>query len=160
VKGLEPTLISAIAIGLLAGSAVGVTAQDEADPMATSSFYGSLVSETDSSLVIEMTDPRASGELSFAETRVEIPIAENGSAIGWSSTSARLANEKGSWSGTTTEVGTSWGVNNFKWLLTGEGGYEGLTMMLGWNTEEDNDDLWGAIVPTDAIPPHPEPPAE
>jgi hypothetical protein len=29
VKGLKPTLISAIAIGLLAGSAVGVAAQDE-----------------------------------------------------------------------------------------------------------------------------------
>jgi hypothetical protein len=30
VKGLKPTLVSAIAIGLLAGSVVGVVAQDEA----------------------------------------------------------------------------------------------------------------------------------
>ena len=40
MKGLKTSVISILAIGLLAGSAVGVTAQDEeaADPMAPAVF--------------------------------------------------------------------------------------------------------------------------
>ena len=55
MKGLKPTLVSAVAIGLLAGSAVGVAAQDEAaDPVAPSAFSGAASGGPDPSF---STDP-------------------------------------------------------------------------------------------------------
>jgi PAS domain-containing protein len=81
VKGLKPTLISVIAMGLLAGSAVGVAAQD-ADPPKVAYFTGTIggsavVGEPTESVVgaayefrelvregpIETSDPRLTGSL-------------------------------------------------------------------------------------------------
>jgi hypothetical protein len=157
---LRTTIISILALGLLAGSAVGVAAQDEdADPMAFSSFYGSFVEETESGFVIEMTDARASGEVSLVEERTEFRDEPGLNNVVWTPVSVRLVNDGGSWTGTGLNVDTSWGGTGAAYLLTGEGDYEGLTMMFGEGGRQ-GDDFWGAIVPTEAIPPYPASPEE
>jgi hypothetical protein len=65
VKGLKPTLISVIAIGLLAGSVVGVAAQDEATAVeftGATGFGPSSGSYNITPIVEPFTDPRLAGE--------------------------------------------------------------------------------------------------
>ena len=44
-------------------------------------------------------------------------------------------------------------------VLTGEGGYEGLTLVMGQFMQMDvGDAIWGFILPSDQVPPMPDPP--
>jgi hypothetical protein len=178
VKGLKPTLISILAIGLLAGSAVGVTAQDEAaDPMAPAFFTfdrGEEVTEEGDLWVrtwsIEASDERASGMMTSVESIGE-PVP--GTTVGelfLGSQALRLVNDDGVWSGKGEKVvaftETPETFDQFSVHMVGEDGYEGLTMMMFSTFLHDSggvniaDSHWGVIVPTDSVPPFPELPAE
>jgi hypothetical protein len=42
-------------------------------------------------------------------------------------------------------------------VLTGEGGYEGLTLIMGQSANDDTMTNWSIILPSDLMPPVPEP---
>jgi hypothetical protein len=172
MRGIKTTTISILALGLLAGSVVGVTAQ-EADPMAPSTFTVQRSGEpevtTDPSGAIiavrsvEATDQRASGTLTEVAVGAMVDVADgdNGRI---SSDAVRLVNDGGSWVGNNRGFRTfpSDGPETVQFLgeLVGEGGYEGLTMFVA-QTGDAGDVRWlGVIVPSGEIPTVPELPAE
>jgi hypothetical protein len=128
VKGLKPTLISAIAIGLLAGSTIGVAAQDEeaaAEPSTPAKVTGTINAE-DSDLVqeptetvvdgvlevrdvivkgdrFEMDDPRLTGTATLA-VNVDVHKESDFIDVVAGTLGLRIENEAGSWSGQGTTV--------------------------------------------------------
>ena len=175
MRTIKTTTISILAVGLLAGSAVGVAAQDEADPMASSTFTAQVIGEPEfieaepgtgqGTMVatLEATDPRVSGTWSQFEAGVPVEVADgDGGFIGRNA--VRVVNDDGSWVGTSRGFLTfpSDGPPNVQFYseLVGEGGYEGLSMfyfqtgLLGEAFEG------GVIVPSDGVPAFPELPAD
>ena len=144
VRAIKTINISILALGLLAGSAVGVAAQDEAsDPVVPPTFtwsYGDVEGsirgypEISQGFTVVASDPRASGEMT------NDPVDEDfdePTLIGlWES---RLVNDDGSWVGIgkqvigfTNDLGLdfSWEAGLAGWEMTGEGAYEGLSLIL------------------------------
>jgi hypothetical protein len=139
VKGLKPTFISILAIGLLAGSAVGVAAQEEeaaAEPSTPVKVAGTINTEAsdlvqkptetvvDGTLEVrdvivkgdrfEMDDPRLTGTATLA-VNVDVHKASDFIDIGSQALAMRIENETGSWSG----QGTS-GFHNGATIPEGE----------------------------------------
>ena len=169
---LKTIITSILALGLLAGSAVGVAAQ-EADPMAASTFTTQLAGEPDISrdsgtgatIVVsewESTDPRASG------TRTEVvggSLVPDDEASGQVQLNAvRIVNEGGSWVGTNRGFLTfpSDGPPTVQYLseLVGEGGYEGLSLFHATTGDVEHLREIGVIWPTVDVPAIPDLPAE
>ena len=175
MRGIKTITISILAVGLLAGSAVGVAAQDDAtDPAAPSVFTTSPVpgppefSEDPATglpvAVVEFTatDPRAAGMMTAIEDGGEVEA--DGRTYYTLSSSVRLVNDGGTWVGTNRGVNVEAedGASGWYAEYTGEGGYEGLRMYT-FKTFADLQDegTWvGFIVPADTVPPIPELPAE
>jgi hypothetical protein len=128
VKGLKPTLISVIAIGLLAGSAVGVAAQEEeaaAEPSTPAKVTGTINTEAsdlvqeptetvvDGNLEVrdgvfegdrfEMDDPRLTGTVTGA-FNVDVHKESDFIDIVVQALEFRIENEAGSWSGQGTSI--------------------------------------------------------
>jgi hypothetical protein len=128
VKGLKPTLVSAIAIGLLAGSVVGVGAQEEeaaAEPSTPAKVTGTingeagdLVQEPTETVVngvlevrggigegdqFEMDDPRLTGTVTLA-FNADVHKESDFTDVVAAALGLRLENEAGSWSGQGTGV--------------------------------------------------------
>jgi hypothetical protein len=174
VKGLKPTLISILAIGLLAGSAVGVAAQDEAaDPMAPAYVTGTVASGGggsqgtttsadgftridgyESTNLWEASDPRLNGTAFYTGNWQRYGAAgfqvEAGTRV--------LENDGGRWVGTTTALARG-GVNTDTVVLHGEDAYDGLTayVLMDWTSSPTS--FVAAIFPGE-MPPFPELPAE
>ena len=175
MRATKTTILSILAVGLLAGSAVGVAAQDDAtDQMAPSVFTTSVVpgppefSEDPATglpvAVVEFTatDPRAAGMMTAIEDGSEIEA--DGRMYYTLSSSVRLVNDGGAWVGTNRGVNVESEDGAAGWYAeyAGEGGYEGLSMYT-FKTFADLQDegTWvGFIVPANAVPPIPELPAE
>jgi hypothetical protein len=180
VKGPKTTFISILAIGLLAGSAVGVAAQDEeADPMAPSAFSGDASGDeppefyTDPETGLEvvviptfnMADPRASG--TWTEVEDGADVEDGGLNYGAGVSSVRLANDGGAWIGTKRSIGSndgegegSQGSRGVFTELVGEGGYEGLSLFMYEAADSEGGYVSNAyIIPTDMVPAMPPPPA-
>ncbi len=173
VRAIKTTTISILAVGLLAGSAVGVAAQDE-DPMAPSTFTVQRSGEpevtTDPSGAIivvgpvEATDQRASGTLTEVAVGAMVDVADGDSGR-ISSDAVRLVNDGGSWVGSnrgflTFSSDEQPPTVQFLGELVGEGGYEGLTMFFAQTGDAAAIRWLGVIVPTDDIPAVPELPTE
>jgi hypothetical protein len=179
VRAIKTTTISILIIGLLAGSAVGVAAHDEASPEATfvtgtvgaSTVIGEpVVSVADGvedvrGLVregpIEMSDPRLTGSLVRVLNYSFHPVSSDGALV-IQTDLWRIENDRGSWSGPTTAIS---GVDDIpidfttdleSVVLTGEGDYDGLSAYLiaDW-TPETGADIQGAIFAGE-MPPTPE----
>ena len=148
MRAIRTTIISILALGLLVGSAAGVTAQEEAADLATPSYYtftaGEPTSVTEGTMdedtgelrgvvlegiPIEASDPRASGVAS---------IVINGNSEGRGvieSRAYRVVNDEGAWVGTSTYVIAGGPVSDEPDIqremsvLVGEGGYAGLIMV-------------------------------
>jgi hypothetical protein len=174
---IKSTLVATIAIGLLAGSAVSVSAQDEeADSMAPSAFSGNWDNVGDAAIIpdpdtglerwewaVVAADPRASGTWTQVEdfARVEVDGLDY-EALG---SSLRLANDGGAWVGMTRTVMSvdpnGEGTVGAFMELTGEGGYEGLSLFVfdtaGVAGEEPVSNAF--IVPTEMVPVMPPAPA-
>ena len=127
MRAIRTTTISILALGLLAGSAVGVAAQDDApaDPMAPAFFEVEYIAGEDFEMVegtyeelgpglerydgevvrgmlVEAEDPRASGELNMVDN-VGVVFFEppsDRSVADVRARSIRLENEAGAWEGT------------------------------------------------------------
>jgi hypothetical protein len=152
VKGLKPTLVSAIAIGLLAGSAVGVAAQDEAamPELRADTVSGTMTSESgtqsDGDTIdglrqdlqeerghLEMSDPRLTGAFLIAATMNRYqPVGDEGAAEVFSGT-MRVDNDGGSWEGTAigcSGCNTTDGPDTTYVELAGTAEHEGLSAIL------------------------------
>ena len=160
MKGLKPTFISILAVGLLAGSAVGVAAQDEeatAEPSTPAIVSGNMVSwgdvvqeETETEVDgvrqrrgmvsegarFEMDDPRLTGTVSYETNGDARAVGGEESflvALAW-----HIENEDGSWSGSCPGLFVMDPASDpsmpdpdvFSCLYTGEGAYEGLSAFL------------------------------
>ena len=174
MKGLKPILIPLLAIGLLSGSAIGVAAQDDSvDLRAPATFEGSFGPQRFSADAVtglpvtvstfEATDPRASGTWTqFKGTwHVNLDRRTRYQVFGHSD---RLVNVGGSWVGTTravvaTELPDGGGRDGRFIEMTGEGGYEGLTMFIFSMSTDAEPTSLGFIVPVDELQPFPEPPS-
>lgn len=168
MRTVKATITSIVTIGMLAGSAVGVTAQD-ADPAAPSVWSGELVpaegeqisfEDTPTYLEvlgrdsgrIEASDPRISGD--WAQVLAVRVFDPDGDGAVLQTATISIANEGGSWSGTYS--GWAGGSSGQGWnVLAGEGGYDGLTAVFSQTTDGT---VEGLIVPG-AAPAAPEAPA-
>ena len=128
VRAIKTTTISILALGLLAGSAVGVAAQDEeaaAEPSTPAKVAGTidgtaqdLVQEPTETVVdgvlevrgvitegdrFEMDDPRLTGTVTLA-VNVDVHKVSDFEDVVAGSFALRLDNEAGSWSGQGTSV--------------------------------------------------------
>ena len=174
MRAIKTTTISILALGLLAGSAVGVAAQDEAskeaaavtgratfvegeplvDPVMSDAPGGIRVG--DGMVVVHIwdtNDPRLDGE---ATRTVNFRFDSDFSA-GIESEAMVLTNDGGSW------VGDGWGYGGAELdgggfsALSGRDGYEGLSAFIVRGPNEgDGWDLKGVIFPSER-PEVPEP---
>jgi hypothetical protein len=173
VKGLKTTLTIAIAmaIGLLAGSAVGVAAQDDAgmEPSFFTAQFGDGTGFEDSELVgadpefsrtlnitgttVDATDPRASGVMDLAASS-RCFGAEGCPDADVRVLSMRLENDDGSWEGTGLGLAPRNNRNIEVWNLSGEDGYEGLSMVMvvGGNKNIAKAALKGKKLKKNAVP--------
>ena len=128
MRAIKTSVISILAIALLAGSAVGVAAQDEeaaAEPSTPAKVAGTLIQETgdlvqeptetvvDDVLEVrgviaegdrfEMDDPRVTGTVTVA-VNVDVHKESDFVDIAAFSLALRLENEAGSWSGQGTGI--------------------------------------------------------
>ena len=191
MRTLRLYLVGTIVLGLLASLPAAVAAQDEADPMSlayftfatelSEAFAEGQVTAIDSTTTeirgstwvdqpVEATDPRASGLLTYVDNADTFRSGDSGAMTVTSN--VRLVNDGGTWSGTgmsmvafTIEMALSDEGPRSTGLivLTGEGGYQGLTLIMSTPDDLDNEANWGVIIPTDGMPPMPdpmEPPAE
>ncbi len=179
VKGLKTSVAATVLVGLIAGSAIAVAAQEDASSEATlvtgtvgaSTVIGEPVStiadgvEDVRGLVregpIEMSDPRLTGSLSrVLNFRVHPVGTEAGLVVQadlW-----RIDNEGESWSGPSTaisglgEVPSDITVDIETVVLAGEGDYDGLSAYLvaDWSPEIGAD-MQGAIF-SGEMPPVPD----
>jgi hypothetical protein len=181
LKGLKTTIATALAVGLLAGSAVGVAAQDE-EPAGSTYFTGTiardgnLVSEPSETIVdgilegrgivfegesLEATDARMTGTLSRALNGNVHKVSDFEDVV-LESAAWRIENEGGSWSGQGSalihggaEISDDDATDLDTILLTGEGIYEGLTAYVIADWTEDPVVIEGAVIVGEA-PPVPE----
>jgi hypothetical protein len=180
VRSIKTTTISILAIGLLAGSAVGVAAQGEEESAGATSFTGTArggpgvearTTETDLGngfIAVdgftyrntwESSDVRLTGDVTGVVNQVNNPSA---SATGGlpdiiMAEAIELTNDGGSWLG----EGRGFGSTDLDFVktiytLVGQGGYEGLTAYVIFEATGQDPTLSGIIFPT-AMPEAPEP---
>jgi hypothetical protein len=188
VRAIKTSIISILAIGLLAGSAVGVAAQEEeADPMAAAKVTGTigeggdLTQEPTENVVdgvlevrgvvlegdwpIEMDDPRVTGSISVAINEDVHKVSDFEDVVA-RTLELRIENEAGSWTGQGAGVvhggatiPQDEALNLDTHLLTGAGAYEGLSAYLIVDVTEDPMTVEGVIFAGE-MPPFPELPVE
>ena len=172
MRAIKTTIIPILALGLLAGSAVGVAAQDE-DPMAPSTFTMQRVDEprvttdgTGARVVVgewESTDPRASGTGTQVVVEAPVDVADGDGGL-VQRMAVQFVNDGGSWVGDSRGflTFTSDGPPTVQFLgeLVGEGAYEGLSLLFAEMGVADDVRIIGVIVPTGDIPAVPGLPAE
>ncbi len=143
MRAIKTTTISILALGLLAGSAVGVAAQDEVTTAAVEGTFsvGECTEAGDWSectFVIEASDERLSGDGFLRNAGAVFQGFDFGGegVIVIANSSVRVEDADGAWSGggplfalPTSEAGAL-GTDQPTWVLTGEGGYDGLTALL------------------------------
>jgi hypothetical protein len=166
VRAITTTTISILAVGLLAGSAVGVAAQDEEAAADVTSFTGTgtpvdfFDGEEGGTVAVvsyESSDPRLTGEVTITGSHLADPDAAGFTML--SAQAYELTNDGGSWLGEGTGVAsTDLGIVRDTFILVGQEGYEGLTAYV---ISEDpslsgNLALSGLIFPS-AMPEVPEP---
>jgi hypothetical protein len=154
VRGIRTTIAAVLAVGLLAGSAAGVAAQDRAEA-AEPTFFTVRFIPSDAVRMAEVTtedgvtrqlgncwapvvaepsDPRLAGDLTFCADAHWFGPLEGSPSVG--SGTYRLVNEEGAWQGSQAlaewpdpESGETMGLGGVV-VLSGEGAYEGLSAVL------------------------------
>lgn len=183
MRAINTTTISILALGLLAGTTVGVAAQDEEMAAGAVSFTGSgrggpqvspgRTTETDLPKgytavdgftyrnTWESTDERLTGDLIGVNDYVIDPGGHRGGGFPnmIMSLAIELTNDGGSWLGEGTAFGSKdLGIVREMYTLVGQGGYEGLTAYAIVEAAEVGAPprISGTIFPT-AMPEVPEP---
>ena len=175
MKSMTIPLTTAIAIGLLASSAVGVAAQDEtADvesmrPALVTGFlswpedsqvegYEETMQDgirrehwVDTSNTAEMSDPRLSGALTIDATGERFD--DLGTDLGWAT--VRIENDGGFWEGTSVNTSDLDAETRevAYYELVGGGAYEGLSAVVFQTEAPDDAWLWSGIIFPGDLPP-------
>jgi len=180
-------LATAVIVMALAAWGGVAIAEDEADPMAPAYFtltrgpapesigglapedldgdgYPELRGQLEVGIPVEASDPRVSGRWTIYVNADVVGVADG--TVDMSTTSHRLQNDEGGWSGTGTTISAFGGEGDLATgltVLTGEGAYEGLSLILSQTYKDGDESYWGIILPSAKVPPTPdpiEPPAE
>ena len=173
MRAMRILLVGAACLALLAAATGAGAAQEEADSMAPASFTFTLEPIEESSNqhmpevmrgyedanTVEATDARVSGLLT--ETLNSNWAVGDETGVLSAATSQRLTNEGGAWIGEGRMIlADANGSSRMAGMtvLAGEGDYAGLTLILSQAWDAAADPLnWGIIVPTDELPPMPDP---
>jgi len=171
MRTLRLSLAGAVILALLGAWTIAASAEDAADPMAPAYFTYTtepvgesympeemVVRDHQDMQMLEATDPRASGLITISVNSNLVEIG--GGAVMTAAMSERLTNDGGAWSGTGRFVMASaedGGLMAAMDVLTGEGSYEGLTLIMGQFAGAAAMTNWGVIVPSDQMPPMPDP---
>ena len=168
MRAIKTTTISILAVGLLAGSAVGVAAQDES--AGASNLTGTIASGSDVSqgtrtevegLVLtsgvvglgrwDAPDERLSGDATYTGNW----LYDERERTSIRSATYELSNDGGSWLGEATALATP-SLDTDTVLFTGRGGYEGLTayVLIDWSRPAT--EFTGVVFPA-PMPETPEP---
>ena len=183
MRAIKTTTISILAAGLLAGSAVGVAAQDQSSGYFTGSIDESTATQIDGvfesgppdtgrgmgfvGATVETDDERISGTLSqalnFDWSGPEPTLVHTGASL-W-----RIENDGGAWVGHGTEFSytddwtqwdeedpSTWGPTGNFVVLTGEGDYEGMTAMVTTQPSDVGVSSLSGVVFSGEVPPVPE----
>ena len=167
MRGIKTVTISILALGLLAGSAVGVAAQEGgggAYVTGTIAVSGGECTEAavwnECPLSLDASDSRLSGEGSVRNAG--LPLPSDDVFIVLVTQSVRIANDEGAWTGggrlyAVPSEEEARGVDEPTWILSGEGAYDGLTAVLRADLGPDGS-FGGVIVGAEppAAPPLPE----
>ena len=180
MRTVKATITSILAIGLLAGSAVGAAAQEEESTAGVTSFTGTAVGgpgldvePTETVLPNGFTavdgftyrntwkssDERLSGDVIGVVNQVIDPASASATGLPniIMSEAVELTNDGGSWLGEGTGFGsTDLDFVKGMYTLVGEDGYDGLTAYVIFETTGREPELSGIIFPT-AMPEVPEP---
>ena len=184
MRTVRATVISILAVGLLAGSAIGVAAQDEEAAAGATSFTGSVRGGEGADIETtalpngylamdgfayrntwESSDERLTGDVTGVNNFVVDPDGFRASAMGGKpniiqSLAIELTNDGGSWLGEGRGFGsTDLDIVKEMYTLVGRGGYEGLTAYVIVEVTQGSPTLSGIVFPT-AMPEIPESPAE
>ena len=181
MRTIRTTTISILALGLLAGSAVGVVAQDEEAAEASTPAYvtfevtgdpvnmiegefdevaGEMRGLVVQGIPVEASDPRLSGLAYYAiNGNWQNPGTPDYGIL--DSRSVRLENDGGAWTGTTTyaetiDPSTDEPAAFEAGILIGEGGYDGLIAYVQADYREGQ--RGDAVILRVAVPPSPEVP--
>jgi len=188
VRAIKTSVISILAIGLLAGSAVGVAAQEEeaaAEPTTPTKVAGTIegggdvVQEPTETVVdgvlevrdfvlvgdaLEMDDPRLTGSISVTFS-ADVHKVNDFEDVVLETVEMRIDNDDGSWTGQGTsllhdgaEIPDEDAINLGTLPMTGSGAYEGLSAYLFTDFTEDPPTVEGVIYEGE-LPPFPELPA-
>ena len=176
MRGIKTITISILAVGLLAGSAVGVAAQD-GDPLAPAYVEFTSGWPVDEPLLLDAevtaSDPRVSGLLTVASDNdgANAELGAEGLDAKLTVYEVRLVNDGGSWTGTGQRIGGGPEIEDVPprdvgmWTLVGAGDYEGLSLYVSSQASGEQDaeydwieQTWGVIIPTAWVPEGPEVP--
>ena len=173
MRAIRTTTISILALGLLAGSAVGVAAQDESDEaLAPALMSGKLtegweVLSGDSALVDgavresgvvtteveKMSDPRLNGTLTIDFTKQFFDVRRD-TVLVWGT--VLIENNEGAWEGIhrgTSDLEAD-GAQVAYYELVGSGAYDGLSaIVFETGNETPIDWLWSGIIFPRDLPP-------
>jgi hypothetical protein len=165
VRAIKTTTISILAVGLLAGSAVGAAGQEATGPAhvtGTITVSGECTEAAfgaECPIVIEASDQRLSGEGFVRNGDVVFEGFDGGEGVMViANTSLRVENADGAWSGGGPFYALpgneeAFGTAQPTWVLTGEDGYDGLTAVLRANVGEVA--TFGGVVFEGDLPPAP-----
>jgi hypothetical protein len=188
VRAIKTSTISILAIGLVAGSALGVAAQDEeaaAEPSTPAKVAGTIegggdvVQEPTETVVdgllevrdfvlvgdaLEMDDPRMTGSISVT-FNADVHKVSDFEDVVLQTVELRIDNDDGSWTGQGTQLNHDGAgiseeevINLLTLPMTGSGAYEGLSAYLFFDFSGDPPTVEGAIYEGE-LPPFPELPA-
>jgi hypothetical protein len=152
VRKTRTALITAIAIGLLAGSAVGVAAQDEATAVEFTGAIGFGPSSGSVSPILEpFTDPRLAGEFRTWQNNRAYPGGPTFFMAGFS-----MHDDDGGWiQRPGLSIGHPDGTSATKVIvMDGQGAYDGLTVVAEVSVADRRWDWHGYIVDGE-LPPAP-----
>ena len=167
MRPIKTITISILTLGLLAGSAVAVAAQEEgkgAYVTGTIAISGGECTEAEEwnecPLRLDASDSRLSGEASVRNAG--LPLPSDDLFIVLVNSSLRVANDEGAWTGggllyAVPSSEDAVGVDEPTWVLSGEGAYDGLTAVLRADLGPEGS-FGGVIVGAEppAAPPVPE----
>ena len=171
MKGLKSTTISILAVGLLAGSAVGVAGQEATGPAyvtGTITVSGECTEADDwfeCPIAISDSDPRLSGDGLLRNSDAAFPFDGGGGVIVIVNQSLRVENADGAWTGGGLLFAlpgpdeAPFGADQPTWVLTGEDAYDGWTAVLRPDFDGPAGAQFGGVIfegDLQAAPPPPE----
>ena len=131
-----------------------------AEPGASGDGWQTSNGERSDDVVVEASDPRASGLLTATSNYTDIEVPDG--AVSIVREAYHLVNDEGSWRGggsnTLYLAGGPPSHVAARYTLVGEGTYEGLTLELHGEPPTENMEIpwWGVIYPTEATPAMPD----